>query len=130
MKLEGGRAAFREVCSWKTVKKNCLPSKARRALCVRGLFRKVIGPGSRAMHISGWLAFEMERSRGTISVSQDRSGDRLRRLTRIFFFFLREPEEEKETRGVDAYPFGRKSILGRSTLPQVRFSVFLSSSPT
>lgn len=39
----------------------------------------------------------------------------------FFFFFLREPEEEKKTRGVDAYPFGRKSILRRSTLPQVRF---------
>lgn len=37
-------------------------------------------------HAHFWLAFEMERSQGTISVSQDRSRDRLRRLTRIFFF--------------------------------------------
>lgn len=44
-------------------------------------------------HAHFWPAFEMERSQGTISVSQDRSRDRL--LTRIFFFFfffLREPE--------------------------------------
>lgn len=73
-------------------------------------------------HAHFWPAFEMERSQGTISVSQDRSRDRL--LTRIFFF-KGARREEKKTRGVDAYPLGKKSILRRSTLPHPHF-VFLS----
>lgn len=112
--FQGGM--FLENCQEKVYRR-----KARRALCVRGLFRKVIGPGSRAMHISGRHS-RMERSQGTISVSQDRSRDRL--LTRIFFF-KGARREEKKTRGVDAYPLGKKSILRRSTLPHPHF-VFLS----
>lgn len=42
-----------------------------------------------------------------------------------FFFFKGARREEKKTRGVDAYPLGKKSILRRSTLPHPHF-VFLS----
>lgn len=77
------------------------------------------------------LTFEMERSRGAISVSQDHSGDRLRRDFFFFFFFLSlfkgtQRFVSLENKG-DAYSFDRKSILRRSTLHNLSY-VFLSSS--
>lgn len=107
---------FLENCQEKVYRR-----KARRALCVRGLFRKVIGPGSRAMHISG------RHSRWKDLKGRSRCRKTAREIVfwRGFFFFKGARREEKKTRGVDAYPLGKKSILRRSTLPHPHF-VFLS----
>lgn len=75
-----------------------LSTKARRALCVRGLFRKVIGgPGSRAMHISGW------HSRWKDLKGRSRCRKTVREIVfvfwRGFFFFKGASGGEENKRG-------------------------------
>lgn len=106
-----------------------LLSKARRvAACSKSPFRKVIGPGSRAMHILAGIR-DGKISRDDLGVATP--------LPEIVFvvwggIFLKEPRGERfvslENKG-DAYSFGRKSILRWSTLHNLSFTSFFRQPP-